>query len=150
MRKFGRTYQHGTAFPREECLNQKEATGMDTPKMYCSSRWKNPTNLCGSANFRFIRGSIVLRMEICKISGLLISMLPLLHQSNGYIKRNMWVWRAQKCIALFGAETVLTTAGPQSTSFHVGQYRADNRNIRKFGPTNPHGTTFPPKQWLYQ
>ena len=29
-----------------------------------------------------------------------------LHQSNGYIKRKLQVWRAQKCIALVGAETV--------------------------------------------
>ena len=28
--------------------------------------------------------------------------------------------------------------------------RAENGNMRNFGPTNPHATAFPPKQWLYQ
>ena len=78
-----------------------------------------------------------------------ILMVPHLHQSNGYIKRKLRVWRAQKCNALVGAETVLTSAGPQSTPLHGGQFRADNGNMRKFGPTNPHGTAFVPKQWLY-
>ena len=27
---------------------------------------------------------------------------------------------------------------------------AENGNMWKFGPNNPHGTTFAPKQWLYQ
>ena len=50
MRNFGRTYRHGTAFPQEECLYQKEATGLENKKMDCRSLWKNSTNLCGSAN----------------------------------------------------------------------------------------------------
>ena len=52
--------------------------------------------------------------------------------------------------ALVGAETVLTSAGPHTTPFYGGQYRAKNGNMRIFGPTNPHGTAFAPKQWLYQ
>ena len=72
------------------------------------------------------------------------------HQSNGYIKRKLRVWRDQKCIALVGAETVLTSAGPQTTPFHRGQYRDGNGNMRNVGPTNLHGTAFAPKQWLYQ
>ena len=51
-------------------------------------------------------GSIGCRMEIRGISGQQIPMVPRLHQSNGYIKRKLQVWRAQKCIALVGAETV--------------------------------------------
>ena len=41
-----------------------------------------------------------------------------------------------KSIALVGADTVLTSAEPQSTPFHGGQYRAQNGNMRNFGPTN--------------
>ena len=37
MRIFGPTYQRGTALSQEECLYQKEAMGMETPKMYCCS-----------------------------------------------------------------------------------------------------------------
>ena len=66
----------------------------------------------------FMGGSIVPRMEIFEISGLPIPMVPHLHQSNGYIKRKLRVWRAQKCIVLVGAKAVLTTAGPQATPFH--------------------------------
>ena len=70
-------------------------------------------------------GSIGSRMEIYETSTLPIPMVPRLHQSNGYIKRKLRVWRVQKCIALVGADqncialvgedTVLTSAGPQTT-----------------------------------
>ena len=99
---------------------------------------------------RFMGGSIGRRMEICENSALPIPMVPRLHQRNGYIKRMKRAWTVQKCIAEVGADTVLTTAWKQSTPFHGGWYRAPNRNMRKFGPTNPHGTAFAPKQWLYQ
>ena len=71
----------------------------------------------------FIGGSIGPRMEIFEISGLPILMVPRLHQSNGYMERKLWEWRAQKCIALVGAETVLTSAGPKTTPFLGGQFR---------------------------
>ena len=89
-------------------------------------------------------------MEICETSALPILMLPGLHQSNGYIKRKLRAWRVQKCIALVGADTVLTSSGPETTRFHWGLYMAKNGNMRKFGPINPHGTAFARKQWLYQ
>ena len=90
------------------------------------------------------------RMEICETSALQIPMVRRLHQSNGYIKRKLRAWRVQKCIALVGVDTVPTTVWKQSTPFHGGQYRALNGNMRNFGPTNPHGIAFAPKQWLYQ
>ena len=94
--------------------------------------------------------SIGPRMEICETSGRPIPMVPRLHQTNGYIKRNLGEWRAQKCIAIVGADTVLTSEGPQTTPFHGGQHRAKNGNMRNFGPTNPHGTAFAPNKWLYE
>ena len=89
------------------------------------------------------------RMEICDTSGIPIPMVPHFHQSNGYIKRKLRVWRAQNSNPVDGAETVLSSAGPQTTPFHGGQYRAKNGNMRNFESTNPLGTTFEPKQWLY-
>ena len=65
-------------------------------------------------------GSIGPRMEICETSVLPIPMVQRLHQSNGYIKRKLRACRVQKCIALVGADTVLTTAWKQSTPFHGG------------------------------
>ena len=66
---------------------------------------------------RFTGGSIGPRMEICGISGLPIPMVPRLYQSNGYIKRKLRTWRFQKCITLVNADTVLTSAWPQTAPF---------------------------------
>ena len=99
---------------------------------------------------RVMGGSIGSTEEICENSGLPNPMVPLLHQSNGYIKRKLREWRVQKFIALVGADTVLTRAGPQTTPCHGGQYRVHGGNLRNFGPTKPHGTAFVPMQWLYQ
>ena len=85
-------------------------------------------------------------MDICETSANPITMVPRLHQSNGYIKRKLRAWRVQNYIALVGADTVLTSAWKQITPFH----RAQKVNMRNFGPTNPHGTAFASKQWLYQ
>ena len=99
---------------------------------------------------RFMGGSIGPRMEICDTSGLPIPVVPCLHQRNGYIKRKLRVWRAQKCIVLVGGKTAPTCAGLQTTPFFEWQYRAENGNMRNFGSTNPHGTAFAPKQLLHQ
>ena len=75
--------------------------------------------------------------EICETSGLPIPMVPRLHQCNGYIKRNLRAWRVQKCTALVGADIALTSAGPQTTPCHGGQYRVHQGNMRNFGPPIP-------------
>ena len=93
--------------------------------------------------------SIGPRMEICETSGLPIPIEPHLHQSNCYIKAKLRVWRAQKCNALVGAETVLISAEPHTTLFDGVQYRAKNGNMQNFGPTNPHSTAFALNQCLY-
>ena len=118
----------------------------------------------------FMGGSIGPRMKICETSTLPIPMVPRLHQSNAYIKRNLRTrrvqkctaqcngfikrklpeWRVQKCIALLGADTVLTSAGPQITPCDRVMYRVHGGNLRNFGPTKPHGDAFAPMQWLYQ
>ena len=98
----------------------------------------------------FNGGGIWHRIEICETSALPIPMVPSLYLSNAYIKRKLRAWRVQNCIALVGADTVLTSAWKQSTPFHGEWYRAQNGNMRNFGPTNPHGTAFAQKQWLYQ
>ena len=95
-------------------------------------------------------GSTGSTKEICETSGLPIPMVLRLHQCNDYIKMKLRAWRVQKCIALVGADTVLTSAGPQTTPCHWGQYRVHQGNMRNFGPTNTHGTASAPMQWLYQ
>ena len=51
LRKFGRTYRHGTVLPPRKYLYQKEATGMDRPEMYSASRFYNRTYLCGPSKY---------------------------------------------------------------------------------------------------
>ena len=121
MRIFGPTNQHGTAFSPKQWLYEKEATGMESSKMYFASRCRYSTYQCGAANYTVsFGGNIGSRKEICESSGLQTHMVPRLHQSNGYITRKLRAWRAQKCIALLGADTALTSARPQTTLYHVG------------------------------
>ena len=103
MRNFSPTNPHCTTFAPKQWLHQKEATGMESSKL--------PP---------LIGGSIGSSMEICEISALPIPMLPHLHQRHGCIKRKLRARRVQKFIALVGADTVLTSAGPQTTPFHGG------------------------------
>ena len=95
-------------------------------------------------------GNIGSRKKICETSGRKVPMVPCLNQSNDYMKRKLREWRFQKCIGLVGADIVLISAGPQITSCHGGLYRVQKGNMQIFGPTNPHGTVFVPKQWLYE
>ena len=99
---------------------------------------------------RVMGGNIESKKEISESSGLPIPMVPHLNQSNGYIKRKLRVWRVEKCIALVYADTVLTSAAPQTTPCHGGLYRVHKGNMRNFEPTNPHGTAFSPKRWLHE
>ena len=51
MRNFRPTNRHGTMFAPKQWLHQKEATGFESSKMYCTSGCRNPTSLCGVANY---------------------------------------------------------------------------------------------------
>ena len=69
---------------------------------------------------RFMGISIWFRMEVCGTSALPIFIVPRLHLSNGYIKRKLLAWRVKRCIALVGADTLLTSAWLETTPFHGG------------------------------
>ena len=51
LRSFGPTNLPGTAFTPKQWLFENKATCMENSKIYCSSPWKNPTYLCGSAKY---------------------------------------------------------------------------------------------------
>ena len=51
LRKSESTFRHGTVFAPKECFYEEEDTGMESPKMYSSSRCKNRTDLCGMVNY---------------------------------------------------------------------------------------------------
>ena len=75
-------------------------------------------------------------------------MIPCLHEGNIYTKRNLQVWRDQKCIPLVGAP--LTCAGRHITPSRGRQYRAQNVKFGKMGRTYGHATVFAPRKYLYQ
>ena len=90
----------------QKCISQ---VGSDT---VLTSAWVQTTSLH--------RGCIGSRKEICETSGVPIPMVLRLHQSNGYMKRKLWAWRVQKCMSYVGADTVPTSAWPQTTPFLGG------------------------------
>ena len=46
LRKSGSTFCHGTVFAPKQCLYEKEAKGMESPKMYSYCRCKNLNSWC--------------------------------------------------------------------------------------------------------
>ena len=58
LRIFGWTYLHGTIFAPRQDSYQKEATGMESPKMYFPSRCKNRTYLCGPSKYPVAREAV--------------------------------------------------------------------------------------------
>ena len=51
LQKSGFIFRHGTVFAPKQSLYQKEATGMESPKMHSSSRCKNRTYLYRTAYY---------------------------------------------------------------------------------------------------
>ena len=74
-----------------------------------------------------------------------ISMVPCLYQGNIYTKRNLRVWRDQKCIPLVGTITPLNCAGHHNTPSRGRQYRAQIEKFGELGRTYGHGTVFAPE-----
>ena len=58
LRKLGWIYRHGTTFAPRQYFYLKEATAMERTEMYSTSRWKNPTYLCGPANYPTSWGTV--------------------------------------------------------------------------------------------
>ena len=93
-------------------------------------------------------GGIGPRTESCITWDGPIAMVPYLHQGNIHAKRKLRVWRAQKCIPLVGAKTILTCAGRQYTPSRGRRYRAGNEKLRNLGQTYRHGAVFAPRKYL--
>ena len=58
LRNFGPTKPHGTAFAPMQWLYQKEATGMESSKMYCPSRFRYRTYQRRAANYSVSCGEV--------------------------------------------------------------------------------------------
>ena len=97
----------------------------------------------------FMERRIGPNMEIWGNLGLPFTTVLCLHQGNNYIKRRLREWRAQNCNTCVGAKSALPSTGHQTTQFQAAPNRADNKNLRKFRASFPHGTVFAPRQQLY-
>ena len=83
LRKSGSTCRHGSIFAPKQCLYQKEATGMESPKMRSSSWCKIRTYLCGTANYPVSCKPVQGRERTFEeIRGLPFAMVPCQHLSN--------------------------------------------------------------------
>ena len=58
LRKFERTYRHGTVFAPWKYLYQKEPTGMERPEIYSASPCINPTYLYGPSKYPVSREAV--------------------------------------------------------------------------------------------
>ena len=74
LRKSGSTFCHGTVFTPKQCLHQKAATHMESPKMCSSGRCNNLTYLCGTANDPITCKSVQSREE--KFAEIWVYLLP--------------------------------------------------------------------------
>ena len=58
LRKLERTYRHSIVSAQRKYEYQKEATGMERPELYSTSRCNNPTYLCGPSKYTALREAV--------------------------------------------------------------------------------------------
>ena len=91
---------------------------MESPKMSFPSRCKNRTDQYGPANYPFHAAPY--RADIGNLRNLGSTYrhgTVFAPKQCLYMKRKLWVWRAQKCNFLVGARTVPTSTDLQTTPF---------------------------------
>ena len=124
---------------------------MESSKMYCPSRCRYLTHQYGFANYPVSWGAVqgpprkyaIFRAYQYPWYRVCTNAIVISKGSYGHIE-------FKKGIALVGVDIAITSAGPQTTPCHGGQFRVHQGNMRNFGPTNTHGTASAPMQWLYQ
>ena len=94
---------------------------------------KTAPTITGQQTTHVLQRRIGQAVEIFKISGLPINMVPCLHQCNVYIVRKLRVWRAQKCNFLVSAKTTPTGTGQQTTPRLAAPYWARNKIFKISG-----------------
>ena len=151
MRNIGPTNLHGTALPPKQWLYQKEDAGMENSKMYCPSQCRNSTYQCRATNYLVSWGQ-------CRDgNGNMRNFGPT--NPHGYrfytkamvISKGSYEYGELKiCIARVGCRnsTYLCEAANYPVSMRGSI--VTGIEICEIWPTNPHGTVFAPRQWLYQ
>ena len=92
---------------------------MENSKRQSPSGCNKRTGRYGPANNRFHAQRTGPRMEIWENYKLKKTMVPPLHQSNVYIKRQLWVWRTQKSNPFLGGINALGVTALQIIRFHA-------------------------------
>ena len=146
---FGATYRHGSVFAPMQCYIVRKQRGLTAQKCNFLVSAKTDPTVVGQQTTPCLAVPYWEGIEIFKISGLPIDMVPCLHQCNVYIKRKLRVWRVQKCDFLHSAKTEPTVVGQQTTLCLAAPYWASIRIFKNFGATYLHGTVLTPMQCLY-
>ena len=106
---------------------EKEATGMENPKMQSLFWCRKPTSQYGPANYPasklpgFMQRRIGPSVQIFRKSGLPFAEVSCLHQSNLHMKRKLREWRTQKCNPCFGAESTSQYAQKPTSQYGNGE-----------------------------
>ena len=149
LRKSGSTFHHGTVFTPKQSTYQKEAAGMENPKMHSSTRCKNHTYLCGTEKYQshvsqytteygnlsksgctICHGTVFAPKQYLYQKEAIGMESPKMHSSSQCKNRTCLCWKANypiSCKPAYGRE----------------------RKFVKSRSTFHHGTVFAPKQCFY-
>ena len=156
LRKVGASFRRGTVFAPIQSTYEKEATGMENPKMQSLFWCRKPTSRVRTSNRRFLSAAncpvLCSRIgpSVCGKSGLPFAEVPCLHQSNLHMKKKLREWRTQKCNPCFGAERPPLSTGQQTARFYAAPYGTVSSKLRKVGASFRRGTLFAPIQSTYE
>ena len=151
MRTFSHTNSHGIVFAPKQWLYEKEATSMDSSKMYYPRRCRYRTDQFGARKYPVSWG--VVQDTEWKYAKLQPYQFPWyrVYTKAMIISKGSYGHGEFKIVSPQSVQIpYLPLCGSKVPRLMGGQYRAQNVNMRNFGPTNPHGTAFAPKQQLYQ
>ena len=152
LRKSGSTFSHGIVFAPKQCLYQKKATGMESPKMYSFCRYKSLIFLCGTANDPasckpvYSRDRKFAEIRVSLFShGTVFAPKQCLHQNKatGMESPIMYSFRRYKSLTL-----LCGTANDPTSCKPV--YSRDRKFAEIRVSLFSHGTVFAPKHCLYQ
>ena len=119
--------------------------------MYCTSRCRNSTHQCEAANYPVLWVAVQGReWKYAKFRAYQSPWYCISTKAMVISKGSYGYGELKNVLPLSFQKQYLPVRGRKLPHFMGAQYRAGNRNMRKFGHTNPYGTVFALKQWLYQ
>ena len=149
MHNFVHPNHHGTVFALKQWLHQREATCIESSKMYCPRRCRKPTYQCGAENSTLHGGRY--GIENGKMQNFVhpnyhatvFALKQWLHEREATCIESSKMYCPRRC------RNRLTSAGPKNSTLHGGRYGIENGKMQNFVHPNYHGTVFALKQWLH-